>query len=306
MGFLLLIQYGPVVAGLLLAVGASFARRRSWVSLPSRVRVVTAVGMALALAMTIIFAVWRASPAWRLDLGADTFEIVHLLTYLVPLALTCIALIFLIAPMPTPGPQGSAELAPRTLLTFASRLWLRTAISVVIAVVAVSILAGLASSPDDAGRYLIYTVKVSANLSSGTMIYGWWYSVPCLIAVAIIIVLTVLALVLVSRPALASNRQRDVSIRTTRVRNVLMVMTGGLLLHLGAILSSLYGASTLHTSFDAGQIGTIQLGTSFAAIGPALQIASVTSTILGMSLWWLTLLSVSHAPLRQLDQSVSR
>ena len=80
--------------------------------------------------------------------------------------------------------------------------------------------------------------------------------------------------------------------------------TGGLLIHLGGVLGSLYGTSILRAGFAAGHVGWVQLGTSFAAIGPALQIASFISVVLGLAQWWFTLLSVVPTRARLPHRSV--
>jgi hypothetical protein len=301
---ILLLQYGPAAIGLLLALGALFVHRRSRANLPLAARISTAVGMVIALGCMIAFTVWSVFPAWVPPLGDDGFLILQLARYLFPLILCAVALVFLIVPVPSRGPRGSAELAPRTFTTFASRRWLGSAAGVIVAIATLSVLAGLASSPDDAGRYVMFEVQASSSASAGTTMYGWWFSLPCLTLVALIVTITLFDLVVISRPALDHDTESDTSTRTARVRNVLAVSTGGLLLHLGAVLQSLYGTSTLHMGLEAGQAGWVELGTSFAAIGPVLLVASFVSVILGMAMWWSTLLTVVPARARQSSKFV--
>jgi uncharacterized membrane protein len=288
--FLLLIQYGTALAGLLIAVTVWMAVRRTNSPLPKPIRVRTVVGAAVVLAASVAYNAWRVFPTWIPPLdGIDGFLVLQLASFLIPLLLTIVMLLFLLAPVRPARAPGAAELVPRTLLSFSSRAGTAVSASVTLAVVLVSILAGMASTPDEYGRFLQYTVHASGNTSGGTTIYGWWFSVPCLAAVAVIVALVVVQLVLISRPPLSTDRDDDISIRKARVRNVLAAATGGLLLHLGTVLMSLYGTSGMRLGLQAGEAGMVSLGTPFAAIGPALHVASYISAGLGFALWWAVL-----------------
>ncbi|POH57826.1 hypothetical protein CVS28_13725 [Arthrobacter glacialis] len=294
-----LYQFGPTVVALLLACGVSFIRRRSHVVLPKTVRQFTSVGIVLALGFMITFTAWSVFPWWMPHFSEDTVLFLQLGRYLAPLVLTVVALVLLIVPVPAPGPRGTAALAPRTLMTFTSRAWLGSAVGVMAVVSSIAFFAGLASSPDERGRHVMFVVRSSANSSASTTIYGWWFSTPCLIMIALIATIVVVALIMISRPALAVDSQRDTAARVARIGNVLSVSTGGLLLHLSVVLQSLSNTSSLRT----GQAGWFELGTSFAALGPALQLASLLSFICGMAMWWSTLLTVLPARTRQTSRA---
>ena len=296
---LLLVQYGPSIAGLLIALIALIVARRSRVALSGAAQWATAVVLLFVLAAEIAYGAWGAFPSWIPDFGEETYLVMLLASFLVPLVLTGLALLVLMAQVPSSHQRGPAELAPRTLATFASRLWMISAVSVTGAVLIVTVFAGLASSVDEQGRYLIYGVAASSSTSASTNIYGWWFSAPSLITIAVLLALTFIAILLLTRPPLSVNRDRDVEVRKVRVRNVLSVFTGGLLMHLGAVLMSLYGTSTLRLRFPAGASGQVELGTSFAAIGPGLLIASYVVTVLGYASWWSVLLSAVRIPTRK-------
>lgn len=301
---LFLYLLGPVVASLLIALVAAFIRRSPHVVLPKPVRQWTLIGMTVALGLMVAFTAWSALPWWLPPLEEGGFLLLQLARYITPLVLCVVALIFLIVPSPAPGPGGTAGLAPRTLMTFTSRAWLGTLACVVAAVFTTAILAGLASSPDGSGRYLMYEVKVSANTRASATIYGWWFSTPCLVLAAILVAMALIGLIVISRPPLARDAQGDTAARTARVRNILAVAAGGLLLHLSVVLQSLYATSSLRAGMTVGQAGWVELGPSFATIGPALQLAAVIAFILGMALWWSTLLSVLPARSPQANKSV--
>ncbi|MEO8221329.1 MAG: hypothetical protein ABI563_11150 [Specibacter sp.] len=260
--------------------------------------------MVLALGLLVTFTAWSVFPWWMPPLSEGGILVLQLTRYIAPLVLCAVALIFLIVPAPVPGRSGTAALAPRTLTSFTSRAWLGTLACGVAAVFTTAVLAGLASRPDGSGKYLMYQVQASSNSSASTTIYGWWFSTHCLILVAILVAMALIGLIVISHPALALDEQGDTAIRTARVRNILAVTAGGLLLHLSAVLQSLYATSSLRTGMTAGPAGWVELGTSFAAVGPALQLAAVIAFILGMALWWSTLLSVLPSWSRQANKSV--
>ena len=304
--FIELVKYGPPLIGLLLALCVWFIRSRSHVSLPRPARVSTAIGLVVVLALMIPFRAWTVWPWWTPQVDETGLHVLRLLAFGAPLLLSVIAMLFLLPTGQTITPRGSAELAPRTLLTFAPRGVLLSAAAVVVLIVVVSVSAGLASSPDQDGRYLMFTVDASANSGGATNIYGWWFSIPCLIAITALIGLALTELLAISRPPLAVDRLSDSRIRTTRVRNILTVMIGGLLLHLGEVLLDLRGTSGLRLSFSSEPAGVISLGTSFAAIGPALLAASYVAITLGFAAWFAVLLSTVSAPVRRLSESVQR
>ncbi len=105
---------------------------------------------------------------------------------------------------------------------------------------------------------------------------------PCLILIAVLVLTALVDFIVISRPTLGVDAGIDAATRTARVRNILMVSTDGFLLHLSVVLQSLFATSSLRTGMTAGSAGSIEFGTSLAAIGPAFQVASLISFILGM------------------------
>jgi hypothetical protein len=301
-----LIQYGPPLAGLALALGVWFVRRRSQV-MPSRSsRTLTAIGMVTVLGVIVTIRAWGVWPWWSPPLGEDGHLVIQMLGFASPLILSVVALLLMIPGGRARSPRGSAELAPRTPLTFAPRSLVVLMGAVIALVLAVSISAGLASTPDLDGRYLVYAVEASTNTSASTTIYGWWFSLPCLALIALIIAIALVEIALIARPPLAADRDLDARMRKTRARNVVAVAAGGLLLHLGPVLLSLFGTSMLRLGVQTEPVGWIELGTSFAAIGPALAVASYVTVILGFALWCNVLLSTVPAWSRRPRGSVRR
>jgi hypothetical protein len=258
------------------------------------------------LALWIAYRWWSVFPFWWPTFADDGYVYVGFVGYVVPLALCFIALLVVAMPSRAAGTRGAAQLTARTPFTFAPRPWLALFVVVIAAIVLVSVSAGLASSPDEAGRYLMYTVQMSATSSASSSIFGWFYSVPCLVLVAIVAATTVLALWAIGRPPLAVDRERDAVHRVTRVRIVLAVASGGLLLHLGTILNSLAGTSALRGGLSAGVAGWVEVGTAFAAMGPALTIAAYTTIVAGLGAWWLVFLMAVFADARTSERVSAR
>jgi uncharacterized membrane protein len=191
-------------------------------------------------------------------------------------------------------------------MTFTSRRWLiGTAIVALLAVV-VAVVAGAASTTDEAGRHVMFELPISENTTASTTIYGWWYSLPCLAVLLLLLLLTALVLRGISLPPLSADRATDSTQRATRTRNVLAALSGGLLLHLGVVLVSLYGTSTMRTELSAGASGQVQFGTSFAALGSLFQVSGYACFVLAFALWGSVLLSTLSASSRRLATSSAR
>lgn len=293
----LLIQYGPAAAGLVIVLVFLLFNRTKQMSLPRPVRLMTGLGLGL---VTIYYVASSASgvwPGWKLPLpipsGPDEFLYSHGFSYALPLALTIVVLIFLIFPVPASGASGTATLAPRGFNTFASRRWVTTVAVLVFGSLLTAVLAGLASSPDEQGRYVHYILKTSDITYGTTTFYGWWFSVPCLFLIAIITAVAFWGISAISRPALAMNAERDTRERTVRVRNILIVISGGLLLHLAAVLIAIATTAGLSAGVNSGDQGMFYFITSFAALRPSLVVAGYACMVLGLAFWWLIILSAA-------------
>ncbi|WP_457101476.1 hypothetical protein [Microbacterium sp. P5_E9] len=298
MGILHVIAFAP----LLLAAGAAAA---GWLIIGRRVAVPRGltrvlIVVATSAALVVMIGYWLVSTApWLLP--SPSIEVVTAmmdLRYLTPLVVGGAALIILAFPVRGSGSRSEgAELSRRTVLTFSRPWWFVTFGIVLLLTVAVAVAAGVASSPDEQGRYTLYVVEVGTAAAS-TTIYGWHYSVPCLILLAALVGVMTIDLTLISRPAIAENRDEDVAVRRVRSLNVVRVGMGVVLLHLSAVLSSLAGTSTLSAGIGtgAGIAGEINVGTSFAALTPFLYWAGAVVGVIGLALWFSALLSAVPTP----------
>ncbi|MFE5409338.1 hypothetical protein [Microbacterium sp. NPDC056569] len=205
--------------------------------------------------------------------------------YILPLVVGILGLVLLAFPVRARRGEGVAELAPRGLFRFTSARWLIAPVAVFALILLITLIAGSASQPDPATRrYDMYIVEITPENTMATAIYGWYYSVPALVATALMAATAAGTLALIARPPLSQDRDLDSQIRARRSRNVITVTTGALLLHLGLILQSLAGTASLAASMPS-ELGRITLSTPVAAMMPVLTVASYVAAALGVALW---------------------
>lgn len=214
--------------------------------------------------------------------------------YVLPLAAGIGAVIILAFPLTTHSPRGSADLTPRNPFSFGRKLWFIGSATVVGIILVVTVLAGLRSEPDDDGLWRSITVEFG-TYAVGSRIYGWYYSVPALALLAVLLAATVLALWLIARPALGVDHVNDVLTRRWRTRNIVAVASGALLLHLSAVFNSVAGTASFHATIPVEGDLLATFGPSFAALEPTLTVGSVAAATLGYALWVGVLLSTVGA-----------
>lgn len=224
--------------------------------------------------------------------------------FAIPLVLGIFGMVFLAFPVRARSGRGVAELTPRTPVSFARGWWFVTPVVILALTLIVTVTAGAASQPDpETGHYTMYFVDLGGERGMGTNIYGWYSSTPSLILMGVMVVIAILNLVLIARPALDNNHERDVCIRTARTRNVLAVGTGALLVHLGIIFYSLAGTASIRSEFTTTE-GNVRFWTTFAALEPVLRGASLVATVVGFAFW--AAVALSAIPSRRLAQATNR
>jgi hypothetical protein len=202
--------------------------------------------------------------------------------FLVPLGAGLIALAVLCVPGRHKPSAAAAGIARRTAFTFLSSGWTVALMAIVVVTVAISLAAGLASVPDRAGNYTMLTVQIG-TMRVGTTIYGWYYSIPAMFLLVVLIVTAWAGLALIARPPLAEAREQDAAIRRTRSRNLAALTTGAIAFHLAAILGSLAGTSRLGGGLST-DAGVINVGSPFAALGSFLSASSFVAMCVGAAL----------------------
>ncbi|NUL48627.1 hypothetical protein F7P69_25980 [Cellulosimicrobium funkei] len=297
MAWLMFLVWGPVLTGLVLALVWWLLRGRM-AGLPDGSGRVIPVLAGLVLLFAVAFERLVGVPL------VLPFDVPMVLTgwysdyrFAFPLLVGILGLVLLAFPARSRAGRGAAELSPRTPISFGRRWWFATPTVVVAFIVLTTVIAGTASSPEPTtGRYAVYFVDIGGQGSMGTSIYGWFYSVPCLILLALMLAAAYLDLFLISRPALDHNHVKDTRVRTVRTRNVLAVTAGALLVHFGVILQSLAGTASMRGQFTAAG-GTVTSWTTFAALEPVFLGASFVLLALGVAHW--ATVPLSAIPARQ-------
>ena len=242
--YLTLVQLHFTVAllALLAALVVRIAtHRRPRPSVRGALRAWTIVG-----ALVIIVATVAAHLVWVRPMSGS-WVTDGLLHYAVPLGAGVVAVLFLALPLGRWRPRGTATLARRTLTSFTKGWWLAAMVLVAGVIAIVSVLAGRASMPDEQGLYRYYQVDFGPN-AVGTTIYGWYYSVPSLVVLGVLVVVTFVALKLVARPSLGEDGAEDAAVRRFRSRNIVAVSVGAMLL-----LGSLAGTAYMHGAATVGR-----------------------------------------------------
>lgn len=299
MGVLVVVVFGSLIVGVVGAVGwfAIWGRREALSG--GVVRGVTLGVGAVGLASYLCTVLLGASFLFPVSLEVP-FQLMNLSTqyrFLIPV-LAGIALVAALAfPRPSRRSAGVAELSRRGVLRFSKGRWFIAPFVVLGFILLLTISAGLASRPDEVtGDYTAYVIELGGENSVGTGIYGWFYSVPALIALAVLVVVTIGVLAAISRPGLGLDPVGESRTRRLRSRNVLIAATAALSLHLATVLQSLGGTASLQGSFSSS-IGTFSVWTPFAALETVLTIGSYVAAALGAGLW--TVLALSAVPARR-------
>ena len=255
----------------------------------------TAVGLGVALLVDILVRLMvGGTTALRLPRPDELARWLVDARFVLPLLLGIGAVIIVAFPLPTHASRGSANLARRTPFSFGRGWWFIGAIIIIGAVLAVTVAAGMASEPDEQGFWRLLVVDTGIG-GGATSIYGWYYSRPALALVAVLAAVTVAALWLIARPAVGVDQVNDVQLRRLRTQNILAVVSGALLMHLGGILTSLAGTASMHGGTATGNGGWVVFGTPFSALEPALSLAGIAVTALGYALWVGVLLTAIPA-----------
>lgn len=290
---------GPVAAALVLAVliwlrSGSRGERSPGAALRGWTIAAVAVPLLVVIGRQVL-----SVPLWVLQLPHPVQGVAVQPWFVWPVVLGVLAILLLLLPLPVRRAKGVAEVSRRTMWTFASTpllIWLGVLLAVT---VALTLATGIASAPDEEGHYRMFFVE-NGDITIGTQIYGWYYSVPALLLLGVTCLLLLFALALIARPPLAleDERERDLRLRRLRTRNVLLAALGGVNTHLGAVLTSLSITSTVRGSVpaDAGELTNV--GTPFAALTSALAIAGACLVGVGLTAWLTVLLSVIPVPRR--------
>lgn len=160
------------------------------------------------------------------------------------------------------------------------------------ALLALSIAAGLASSPDDDGLYSRISIPVGDQGAGSATFFGWAYSIPLLIVTAVLLVLLYLALRSNASPPFL--RPDTVASETQQRRDTSVVLFGlagaSVLIGLSDAVIMVAHAGLGSVGVGIPGVGNFMYSTGFASIAPALLfIGSLLQA--GAALWLLLTIS---------------
>jgi hypothetical protein len=290
MGGLILILATPALIGTAVAVlWWSVRGRHERVSAGLAVRVGTVVATLLLLLLS--FAVTAMSLASLADarLPREFREWVFDARFMLPLLAGIVALLILALPLARRHGAASADLAPRGLASFAPRRGVSVVVALAVLALLAALGAGVLSSPDESGHYTMYLTDTGV-VAVGTSIYGWYYSVPCLVLIVLVLAVGTGGLALLVRPALADDREADIAVRRWRGRSLATVAAATIAFHLGEVFNSLAASASVHGSFNVPEAGSILTYASFAAFRTPFDVLGTVFVALGVLLCLATLL----------------
>ncbi|MGO4856894.1 hypothetical protein [Arthrobacter sp. 2MCAF14] len=280
---IILLELSPLILGGVVAVGIWLATRRHGTSLRGRAGVLAAIGGLVPVVVSCLYSVLGVTPQLLAPMGLDVGMAVQKAQFVTPLAAGIIALVMLCVPGRRNPSVSAAGIARRTAFTFLSAGWTVALMAMVVVTVALSLAAGLASVPDQAGNYALFRFQIG-TMGAGSTIYGWYYSIPAMFLLMMLIGTAWAGLALVARPPLGDAREQDAAVRRTQSRNIAALTTGAVAFHLAAILGSLAGTASVRVSFPTNTAGVVTAGSPFAALGSFLYASSFVATCLGAAL----------------------
>lgn len=282
----------PSLAGIVLGLAARLVLRRG--AHRAAGSGVPAAAVGVAVVVMVVYPLLGAAPLW-FDTPSGMWSTLSEARFALPLVLGLFALVLHGAMRSRPSVPGGASLAPRSWRSFLATWWLGALLGVLALIVGLTLAAGTASQPNDAGEHVLYMVDVGPA-AMGTTIYGWHYSlVPSVLGVLLCLA-TWWSLSRIARPPLDPTRTADAADRRLRSTNAVRIALGALLLHLASILRFLADTSQLVGLFDSGQRLSFTTGTPFSALTGTLDVLALIAGILGLALWVFTVLTAVPAP----------
>lgn len=229
-----------LAVAIIVAVVWVIVRRRGRAALPERIAPVIAAARRRALlAVLVAVLVFVLGAA----LGLLLPELLGLPLAVTPLAAAAVGLLVYAATPPrsvevAEGEPRTAQLEHRSWLSYIPRGWLHACIEIVVIFVAVVVFCGITAMDDEQGRSRAIGFTVGDNATVGTPYPGWYYGVPALIGLVVLIGATIVALQRIGSTAVFPNPEdadNDAQWRRASASVVLKLATGAVLFSLGGI-----------------------------------------------------------------------
>ncbi|GAB3156344.1 hypothetical protein GCM10027058_30270 [Microbacterium neimengense] len=181
-----------------------------------------------------------------------------------------------------PDSPREASLTPRTPLSHTGRRGIGLLVFIVVAQSLFVLFAGLTSSADERGRERTIAFDTAEYATAASPYPGWFYGVPLLVATAMLVLSTFLALRRVSStPALGERRLADVdaSWRRETAQIILLVALSAVLLPLGGV--ALQAGLSIGRAYVLGVgVAWIVAATILAVVGVLVSACSVVAVIM--------------------------
>lgn len=214
--------------------------------------------------------------------------------YLVPLAIVsvCLAALFLVPALRpansgaggdvrTAAPPGARPPWRSLVRSWWFRVWGISGLVLAVTVV----LAGLASSPDEEGRYAVIAIELD-TMTGRSSFPGWYYGIPVLVGAAVLAAVILVTLSVGSRSTVAAPAGTAHQ-GASRNRCILALSCGAELLTLGWLWTWIGAAAAM----TVGDLAEEAVGTPFAALSTPLRMAGLLLEGLGFAMILLPLMS---------------
>lgn len=251
-----------------------------------------------ALAVVAVFTTEWIVRALFLDL----VNVVEWWVYATPITAAAFAIMAALVPLTrrarTSARRPSLSTTPRTWRSFSNRFDLALGGTSVALLLATTVIAGLASSSDEAGRFIYIDIQIPNTDVDPVRpwFYGWSFGVPVLIALAGLVFVTIIALAAnAARPYFASEAmpaERRGRERTASA--IAWIASGATLIALGGAWRFVTRASLtgLHIEGDDGEVTSYVSGTDLSAFATVLDWAAPAVEIAGFALLLLIALGL--------------
>ncbi|WP_087130844.1 hypothetical protein [Microbacterium esteraromaticum] len=221
--------------------------------------------------------------AWRVPFLSDLS-----ITAILPLGLGILAVLLLSIPRSKARTTTHSHLSRRTFLSFVTFRWVWTLTALTVVVLLFTIAAGTVSTVDSEGHRALYKFLVgTTGTSIATAIYGWHFSIPALWMLVALLAATVMAWLIIPRPAWQDDAVADTITRRIRAASIGRAAAGSILVHLSVILRSLASTAGVRGEATTTELGTVAVGPPFAALEPALHWGSEIALTAGLAMWLL-------------------
>lgn len=136
------------------------------------------------------------------------------------------------------GEVRSANLTPRSWRTVMPRRWLRAGAEIIVMFLVIVVFCGVTARVDDRGRSRVIGFETADQSSSASPYPGWFYGIPALIALAVLVGAALVALQRIGATAAfphVDDTEADLQWRTASASTVLKLAVGAMLFSLGGI-----------------------------------------------------------------------